>query len=372
MLLGSVLGSPDTDVIRYLQMTTYKGDPQDITRLSLQAQTLYAELVSSLVSAEAVGIVGGRRGSFVKKRVRGRIYWYVQFREGGKQVQKYLGPDSPQLQAFMIDTRSSAEARTRLCAMAVAGGATPHRGGELAVIDLLASTGLFHLGAVIVGTHAFIIYGNMLGVTWRATNVRTHDIDIAKDPHFSLAIHGRDEKIDLPAALERWVAGRFLPVPPSPLSTTSAVTLFHEPRQDLRVELLTPMVGRGRDEPILLPSLNAAAQPLRFLDYLIEDPTPAAIIGGAGVLVNIPQPARFALHKLLIAGRRRDFEAKGRKDLAQAQALCQVLLEDLPGSLLLAWEALSARGKRWIAGVRASLEHIDETTRDALRDLGIS
>jgi len=47
-----------------------------------------------------------------------------------------------------------------------------------------------------------------------------------------------------------------------------------------------------------------AAQPLRGLDYLIEDSVDAAVIGGSGVRVNIPSPARFAFQKLWVAGER--------------------------------------------------------------------
>jgi hypothetical protein len=230
---------------------------------------------------------------------------------------------------------------------------------------------VFYLGAVLIGTHAFSIYENMLGVGWGERITRTQDVDIADDPRLSLAIHGREPGIDLPRTLESWAKGRFLPVLPSPLSPHSPVTSFHDPRQGLQVELLTPMVGRGSDSPISLPLLNAAAQPIRFLDYLLEDPVPAAVVGGSGVLVNVPQPARYALHKLLIAGRRGSWEAKGRKDLAQAESLCAVLLEDLPGSLSLAWEALTARGRRWTAGARSSIEQLGDPTRRDLGALGI-
>ena len=44
---------------------------------------------------------------------------------------------------------------------------------------------------------------------------------------------------------------------------------------------------------------------------------------------------------------------------------------DLPGSLALAWEALSTRGKRWTAGVRAALERVGDATRDRLAEIEI-
>ena len=44
--------------------------------------------------------------------------------------------------------------------------------------------------------------------------------------------------------------------------------------------------------------------PLRFLDYLIEHPAQAVLLTGSGLLVHVPDPARFAFHKLWIAKRR--------------------------------------------------------------------
>ena len=37
---------------------------------------------------------------------------------------------------------------------------------------------------------------------------------------------------------------------------------------------------------------------MRFLEYLLEDRQVAAIAFRSGILVNVPTPARFALHKL--------------------------------------------------------------------------
>ncbi|MBL3684602.1 hypothetical protein F2981_18295 (plasmid) [Sinorhizobium meliloti] len=54
-----------------------------------------------------------------------------------------------------------------------------------------------------------------------------------------------------------------------------------------------------------MPALGgAAAQPLRFLDYLIYHPIRAVLLHGAGVLVNVPAPQRYAIHKLIVASRR--------------------------------------------------------------------
>jgi hypothetical protein len=49
---------------------------------------------------------------------------------------------------------------------------------HLKVLARLAEYGFFRAGGVLVGTHAFLAYGNMLGVRWSDAN-RTQDNDFA-------------------------------------------------------------------------------------------------------------------------------------------------------------------------------------------------
>ena len=85
-------------------------------------------------------------------------------------------------------------------------------------------------------------------------------------------------------------------------------------------------------------------------------------------MVNVPQPARFALHKLLISGRRKNLD-KRRKDVAHAASLCSVLVEDDPKDLKHAWDALAERGPTWIRGVREAMAKIDKPLADRLKVL---
>ena len=64
---------------------------------------------------------------------------------------------------------------------------------------------------------------------------------------------------------------------------------------DNLVEILTPNRGPDRDQPIALPALGVRARPLRFLDFLLAEAIPAAVPYRYGVLVNVPQPARYAV-----------------------------------------------------------------------------
>ena len=108
-------------------------------------------------------------------------------------------------------------------------------------------------------------------------------------------------------------------------------------------------MARGvRTKPIPLPHLNVAAQPLEGLEYLIEKTTKAAVVGGGGILVNVPLPARYALHKLWVAKSRPVSEqTKARKDRAQARQVVEVLLADRAGDIEEAVIAMRRRPKMW-------------------------
>jgi hypothetical protein len=148
----------------------------------------------------------------------------------------------------------------------------------------------------------------------------------------------------------------FFPVPG--LSPRQPSTSFKVRGRALRVDVLTPQTG-SRTGPVSIARFRTAAQPLPHLDYLIEEPQQAALVAGSGILVNVPPPARFALHKLVVSRSRAVTEqAKSGKDLDQAAQLIEILAEDRPGDLALAWEPLANR-KSFLTSARIG--------RDALR-----
>ena len=95
--------------------------------------------------------------------------------------------------------------------------------------------------------------------------------------------------------------------------------IFEHP--DLILEFLVPARGRGSDKPFPLDQLGINAQALRFMDALTRDPIH---IQFNDVTVTLPHPVDFALHKLFIAGQRKDKD-KAEKDRSQAIALLTVL-----------------------------------------------
>lgn len=106
---------------------------------------------------------------------------------------------------------------------------------------------------------------------------------------------------DIPKSLEILNMG-FLPVPPlNPGHPSTSLKVRGNP---LRVDILIPSKNHVTHKPVVIPRFRTAAQPVKFLDFLIEKPVQGAVFNNWAVLVNIPSPARFALHRLLVARER--------------------------------------------------------------------
>jgi len=342
-----------------------------VRRQPLEVQTIYAELLEQLVAYEAARSIGHTAGSFVTKTVKGQEYYYFQHvGPGGAKRQTYLGRRDSALDGLAnrfadgkISIAADLESIQRLAALLRAGGAMITDAPSVRVLRALADAGVFHAGGVLVGTHAFIVLGNLLGVRW-ASSLRTQDVDIAADPRLDIAVPGMSA--DLPSALENLEMG-FLPV--SGLDAKSPTTSFKVRGQSLRVDLLAP-TARAQSRPVRVARFAAVAQPLKFLDYLIESSTRAAVVGGGVAAVNVPDPARFALHKLIVAGERPAvMHSKRDKDLSQAAQLLEVLQADRPGDVILAWEALGMRGKSWVDRVTKSISALERISPDAAQSM---
>src|SRR5689334_3035287 len=186
--------------------------------LSGQVQALYAELVERLAALEAARTIGDLPGTFVTKQVKGQTYYYFQHvAPGGALRQLYIGRRTPALDAvverFDEERRARSDERSdvqRLCAQLRAGGAAVTDAASARVLSALASAAVFRLGGVLVGTQAFIVLGNMLGVRWVHGATRTEDVDIAGERNLAVAIP--DLTADIPQVLASLEMG-FLPVP---------------------------------------------------------------------------------------------------------------------------------------------------------------
>jgi len=329
---------------------------------SLIGHTAYTDLLNSLRDEQASEI----HGSVERKERNGRTYLYDRYRIGQKVVSRYIGEATPELEtriANLEKLRATADERRRhrmrLTRVLRAEGYQSIDTGTGSLLTALARIGVFRLGGTLVGTIAFRLYEGELGVRIGSTTLaHTGDIDIASFERLSLAI-GDSVTEPVGDALAE------LDFAPVPSLDKSRVWKWRDASRETLVEFLTPSFGEEEEEEGLrdLAALGISAQALHHLNFLLADPIPAVALYRSGVLVRIPRPEAFAIHKLIVADRRRDGPdaLKSVKDRAQAAFLIEALAQDRPDELAEAYEDAVARGPKWRARIEASLARIPDS-----------
>lgn len=319
--------------------------------LSPTAQTAYAQLFDAAQSNEVRRDAAQLRGSFASKQVKGRTYWYFQFTEvNGKLRQVYVGPDSERVRS-LIESHAGGEGPAPLeplARSAMALGCEPLLTAHHRVVQRLADYRFFNAGGVMIDTHAFLCFGNMLGVKWSDGN-RTQDVDFAHaGKKLEIALPSNLE-IDTHAAIESLQMG-FLPLGSSDGKTGGSYLNPRDP--NFQLDFVTPL-HRGGMEPFRHPQLGIVLQPLKFMEYLLQDVQQAVVFSSLGAtLLNVPNPARYALHKLIVFGERPLSRAvKANKDLVQSSALLSLLKERAAWEVEEAWADLVKRGPGWVSRV---------------------
>ena len=123
----------------------------------------------------------------------------------------------------------------------------------------------------------------------------------------------------------------------------------HPKEPEFQVDFLTPRTANN-DEAVMIENLDVALQPLRFMEFSLEDPQQATLFDPTGrcVVVNVPSPARYAVHKLLIIGEREGrFRSKISKDLAQVASLLEYFAVNDADAARGAWADAVSRGPGW-------------------------
>lgn len=322
------------------------------TPLSASAQTAYAQVLDAAHAADMARTVADLPGTFARKRVKGRDYWYYQFLDvSGRRRQVYVGPENARVLA-LIERRAqggATEALQALAQSAVALGNAPMLPRHFKVVQRLTDYGFFRAGGVLIGTHAFLALGNMLGVRWR-DGQRTQDVDFAHAGKALTIALPADVEINTHAAIESLQMG-LLPIEHADGGTGAT---YLDPRDpEFQIDFLTPM-RRGGTEPFRHPQLGIKLQPLKFMEYLLQDVQQAAMLASGGAcVVNVPSPARYALHKLIVAGERPASRiAKSNKDVLQAASVLEVLREQAAWQVHEAWSDLIERGPGWRSRVQ--------------------
>ena len=288
---------------------------------------------------------------------------------GSTKRQFSLGRDSEALRALIDKQKALYEEaapdlkqRETLVAMLVSGGAFAPGASDGRVLEVLAQSGVFLAGGVLIGSHAFNTCGNMLGVKWDSAAMQTQDMDLASYRQIEVAL--RQDAPDIKAVLLESGMG-FFKVPA--LNPKQPSTSFKLRGQEFHVDLLTPAQGAENGKPVYLPHFHSYAHPMRFLEYLLEDSQGAVIPFRSGMFVNVPNPARFALHKLVVSRRRPVAQQiKARKDVQQATELLNLLLEDRPGDIWIALEAAQAMPDRFLSHLAEGIEQLPADLKQAV------
>lgn len=320
--------------------------------------TAYADLLRLHLDDAAAEI----RGTIERKERNGRTYIYDRYRIGQRSVSRYIGEATDALEARLkrlAELRETEDARrrekTRLIRLLRAEGYTGVDAATGSMLTALERIGMFRLGGTIVGTIAFRLYEAELGLRIGTSRLaHTGDLDVASFHKLSLALEDRVTEATDDVLREL----RFDPVPGLDRNRTWR---WRDSSRNALVEFLTPAFG---DEGLKdLPALGVSAQALHYLKFLLADPIKAVALYRSGILVQIPRPEAYAIHKLIVADRRQagPEELKSRKDRAQAALLVEALAEMRPDELAEAYDDALSRGHRWRARIEASLKRMPET-----------
>lgn len=317
-------------------------------------QTAYANLLQAHLNAPPFEFDGA---PFPMAR-RGKTYWYVNQRTLGAHAprQRYLGPDTEAMRERIETMRAAKASQTdfrehcsRLVAQLRAGGipALDRRTGP--VLRALSRSGVFRLGGTLVGTHAFRHYDLELGVILTGDDAQdtklreTEDLDIASFERLSAAIADETDP-DLAQSLTE------LGFTPANTLRKKPPTTWRHARSTYAIDFLTPSFEED-EAPRRLKALNIWAQGLHYLDFLIRDPMPAVSIYMEGLLVQVPRPERYAVHKLIVSQEEKRSRVKARKDMQQARTIIWAMSEDRPYELKQAIAEADSRGPKWRAAL---------------------
>lgn len=172
------------------------------------------------------------------------------------------------------------------------------------------------------------------------TTIRTRDID------FLVPIPARIKKeVDIPKMLKD--LGFVIDFKGS----KGYIKLDHP---DLILEFLVPEKGRGSDKPYRLPQLGMNATPLRFLSFLTDNVIRVKV---EDFNLNVPHPANFALHKLIIFSRRSK-EDKALKDRNTAIEILKALFNK--GETRIVKSIFNSMPKKWQKKILDNLKSIGE------------
>lgn len=324
---------------------------------------LYADLESHALDQREVFV--GTAGSVIeRKNATGFRFYAHQYYDGeGKKRERYLaGPvGNPQADAAAENVRDRIQELKELVPSLRLLGREGFNLVDPKTYVTLASlhnNGVFAAGGMLIGSHAYGVLLNRLGI--RATPYATEDIDIAR--RGALAFETPPERGFLEMLKDSGI--EFVEVPE--LNRKKPPTSFKQRgRSRFHVDLLVPSTNEELSV-MPIPELKAHATGLPYLDYLLVESQMAMLMAREGCCsVRVPLPERFAIHKLVVSRLRTGREAKSDKDVFQACVVCAALAASHPGAIESAVEQVPRRARKYLKLATASARRYLE--KDHLR-----
>jgi len=322
--------------------------------------TLYSDLESYASQQREVFI--GTAGTVLERTNAAGFRFYArQYYDGeGKKRESYLcGPvGDAQAETRARDMRTRIEEIKDLVPSLRLLGREGYNLADSRTYATLASLhnhGVFSAGGMLIGSHAYGVLMNQLGV--RSASHATEDIDIARRE--ALAFENMPERGFLEMLRDSGIEFVEIPQLDRKLPVTSykqrAKTRFH-------VDLLVS--SPNEEFPVLpVPELRAHATGLPYLKYLLEESQMAMLVAREGCCgVRVPLPERFAVHKLLVSQLRVNRDAKSEKDVFQACVLFAVLAEKHPGAIESALKKVPRPARKYLKPAIESGRSLLETT----------
>jgi hypothetical protein len=165
------------------------------------------------------------------------------------------------------------------------------------ILKVFANNNLFEEGIELIGSWCFKLYQRHLGV--ERFPLSTPDVDFLIPRPFQ----GKRHSGFIKQLEELGFRVDF--------NSDGSLYLWNA---ELKIEFLTAEKSAGSDRAVKIKNLGIDALPIRHVGFLLDKPL---MITDKRIKIKVPSPARFCLHKLIIASRRKDV-GKRLKDLEQA------------------------------------------------------
>src|SRR3990172_11419819 len=290
--------------------------PFTLQKHGMPLMAVFAEAVELAIAQPRVDLQPPGHIALDPRDRGGRYAVWIRYAADGKPKRDYVGAEgSEQYLAALAALEELKQLKGQAKNLRKLGFEAVEHDAAL-VRGEMCNAGIFTGGGILIGTRAFGSILNHLG--YRATpSLSAQDVDIARLNAIKLATPVPKGGF---AKLLGQTGLRFIPVvglqrPPGPPTSYKVVG------RDLKVDLLMSAAASAR--PFVtrrVPELDAHATTLPFLDYLIAESWSTVVIGRDHLIpVRCPHPARYCLHKLVVAALRSGLEnPKIEKDTIQS------------------------------------------------------